>query len=256
MIGSSSMIDCQNISKGYYTGQRSAGTVKAWLSSIFKPRTKPALFYALRNVSFQVSKGEIFGILGQNGSGKSTALYILGGIVTPTAGKVSVNGTIGCLLTTGVGFSAELTGAENAMVNSQLLGLMHSQAKSRIDPIFEFAEISSAYRSTPLKRYSSGMIARLAFSVAIECIEQQNMAVMLLDEVLSVGDIGFQEKCNQRMMKLVKSGTTVVVVSQSPDLIADLCNRAMWLEEGQIQAIGDAATIGKQYQDFVLGGED
>lgn len=242
------IIEVNGVSKYYSTGQRSARTVKAWISNLVRRGARVEPFWALRDVSFTVEKGEIFGILGQNGSGKSTLLAVLGGIVKPHSGEVLVRGTVGCLLTVAIGFSAELTGRDNALLNAQLLGLSHKKAKEHLPDIFAFAGISDEYLATPIKRYSAGMVARLAFSTAVECIEVQETSVMLLDEILSVGDIGFQTKCNERMMRLVKSGTTVVVVSQSPDLIANLCDRGMWMDKGRIQSIGAAKDVAEEYR--------
>jgi ABC-type polysaccharide/polyol phosphate transport system ATPase subunit len=200
-------------------------------------------FWALREVSFEVRQGETLGILGPNGSGKSTLLTLLAGTAFPSEGTASTRGRVSLLLELGAGFSPDMTGEENIIVNAGLLGLTTSEARSRMKELVDFAELGDVI-DTPIRHYSSGMMARLGFSIAIHVSPD----VLIVDEVLAVGDIRFQEKCNQEFGRLRSDGVTIVLVSQSPEAIADRCDRAIWLKEGRVQSIGDAREVADQYR--------
>jgi lipopolysaccharide transport system ATP-binding protein len=200
-------------------------------------------FWALREVSFDVRQGETFGVLGPNGSGKSTLLTLLAGTAFPSEGTASSRGRVSLLLELGSGFSHDMTGEENIIVNAGLLGLTTQEARDRMREIVDFAELSDVI-DTPIRHYSSGMVARLGFSIAIHVSPD----VLIVDEVLSVGDLRFQEKCNKEFDRLRSKGVTVVLVSQSPDAIAHRCDRALWLLEGRIQNLGDAEQIAAEYR--------
>jgi lipopolysaccharide transport system ATP-binding protein len=190
-------------------------------------------FWALQDVTFDVAEGEILGIVGRNGAGKSTLLKILSRITEPTRGRVEVYGRVGSLLEVGTGFHPELTGRENIFLNGAILGMSRSEISSKFDAIVAFSEIER-FLETPVKRYSSGMYVRLAYAVAAH-LEPE---ILLVDEVLAVGDIDFQKKCIGSMKSVARSGRTVLIVSHNMALIEALCTRAIWLGDGRLRADG------------------
>lgn len=198
--------------------------------------------WAVRDVSFSVEEGEVFGIIGRNGSGKSTLLKILTGIVRPTYGSAMIRGRVGALLEVGTGFHPDLTGRENVYFNGTLLGLDRSYIKSKFDEIVAFAEVEK-FIDTQFKHYSSGMQARLGFAVAVNLRPE----VLILDEVLSVGDVMFQEKSMDRVTELRKSGITILFVSHSLNNVAGICKRAMLLREGRVIKVGDVGEVVEAY---------
>lgn len=197
------------------------------------PRIANGLFWALRELNLSVQDGDILGIVGRNGAGKSTLLKLLARIISPTAGRVGVRGRVGSLLEVGTGFHPELTGRENIFLNGSILGMSRRDIKSRFDDIVEFADIG-AFLDTPVKRYSSGMAVRLAFSVAAY-LEPD---VLIVDEVLAVGDQAFQDKCIGKAKELGKQGRTILLVSHNLSSVANLCTRAVYLKEGRLIADG------------------
>lgn len=205
--------------------------------------------WALRDVSFDVEQGEVFGIIGRNGSGKSTLLKILTGIVRPTYGSAAIRGRVGALLEVGTGFHPDLTGRENVYFNGTLLGLDRAFIDTKFDEIVEFAEIGK-FIDTQFKHYSSGMQARLGFAVAVNLRPE----VLILDEVLSVGDLMFQEKSMDRMTELRRSGITILFVSHSLGTVAGICKRAMLLRQGQIVKVGEVGQVVEEYVPKVTSG--
>ena len=205
--------------------------------------------WALRDVSFSVDEGEVFGIIGRNGSGKSTLLKVLTGIVRPTSGRAVVHGRVGSLLEVGTGFHPDLTGRENVYFNGTLLGLDREFIKSKFDEIVAFAEVDK-FIDTQFKHYSSGMQARLGFAVAVNLRPE----VLILDEVLSVGDMMFQQKSMDRMSELRKSGITILFVSHSLSSVAGVCKRAMLLKEGQLISIGEVGQVVDDYVPKIVSG--
>lgn len=204
-------------------------------------------FTALEDVSFSVEKGETLGLIGKNGAGKSTLLKIISGILYPTKGSVSCKGNIVPMLELGSGFDLELSGRENIFLNGAILGYSEEYLKSKYDEIVEFSELGM-FIETPLRNYSSGMLARLAFSVA-SVVQPE---ILIVDEILSVGDAAFQEKSRSRMLELMGGGTTVLFVSHSMSQVREMCNRVLWLESGKIRAIGDTNQICDEYESTVL----
>ena len=194
--------------------------------------------WALRDVSFSVREGEALGVVGRNGAGKSTLLKVLTRITTPTSGRAEIRGRVGSLLEVGTGFHPELTGRENVYLNGSILGMKRREITSKLPDIVEFAGIEK-FMDTPVKRYSSGMYVRLAFSVAAH-LEPE---VMLVDEVLAVGDAEFQRRCLGRMEDLSESGRTVIFVSHNTQAISQLCDRAIWLDKGQIVRDGSSTDV-------------
>jgi lipopolysaccharide transport system ATP-binding protein len=206
------------------------------------PKTEPR--WALQDVSFAVEPGEILGLIGRNGAGKSTLLKLVAGITQPTKGRVAVAGRVGSLLELGAGFHPELSGRENVFLNGQILGLSRRQIKERYDAIVDFAELAE-FMDTPVKRYSSGMYARLGFAVAVH----MDPDILLVDEVLSVGDESFRRKSQERMLTLVKSGKAVILVSHNLLVIEHLCSRAVWLDRGRIRQTGRGRDVVQSYLD-------
>src|SRR6266536_1683276 len=194
--------------------------------------------WALRGVSFEVKQGEILGIIGRNGAGKSTLLKILSRVTAPTSGEVRVKGRIASLLEVGTGFHPELTGRENVFLNGAILGMTKAEIRKKIDEIVAFAEIDT-YVDTPVKRYSSGMYVRLAFAVAAH-LEPE---ILIVDEVLAVGDASFQKKCLGKMGDVAKEGRTVLFVSHNVASINRLCTRAVWLQNGRVMRSGAPTEI-------------
>lgn len=199
-------------------------------------------FWALKGISFEVRRGEVFGVIGRNGAGKSTMLKIMARVLMPTRGRVILRGKLAPLLELGAGFHPELTGRENVYLNSALLGHSRALTDSLLPSIIDFAEIGD-FLDAPLRTYSSGMVARLGFSVAT-CLRPD---ILLVDEVLSVGDNLFQEKCLARMNSFQHQGTTIVIVSHSMATIQSFCKRALWLDSGKIRSLGDVNEVIAQY---------
>lgn len=209
-------------------------------------RIEHKAFWALKNINLEVSQGEIFGILGRNGAGKSTLLKVISKVLIPIEGRVWINGYISPLLQLGAGFHPELTGRENIYLNATLLGHSRNEIDERLEEIIAFAEIGD-FIEAPLRTYSSGMNARLGFAVA----SAWQPDILILDEVLSVGDAAFQEKCFERMAAFRDSGATVLMVSHSISHVRELCKRALWLDHGEIQLLGAVDGIIDAYQQFL-----
>ncbi len=221
-------------------------TLREFVPALLKGHAWSEPFYALREVSFSVANGETFGIIGRNGSGKSTALKLIAGVMAPTAGEVLVAGRVSPLIELGAGFHPDLTGRENVYLNASILGMGSREIDEQFHGIVDFAELWE-FIDTPVKRYSSGMYVRLGFSVAVH----SNPEILLVDEVLSVGDAFFQEKCLEKMHEFQRLGVTIVVVSHSTSLIASFCERAVWLEHGSVVDEGPAAEVVNRYLESV-----
>lgn len=200
-------------------------------------------FWALQKVSFAVEKGDVVGIVGHNGAGKSTLLKVISGIMKPTYGSVKVHGSIVPMLELGSGFDLELSGRENIYLNGAILGYSQKFLEEKYEKIIQFSELGD-FIEAPLRTYSSGMLARLAFSVA--CIVEPE--ILIVDEILSVGDADFQEKSRARMMELMTGGTTVFFVSHSLKQIRQMCSKVVWLEHGKVQAIGKTEDVCDRYE--------
>ena len=199
-------------------------------------------FWALQDVSFEVKRGEAFGIIGHNGAGKSTILKILSRIMKPTKGSMVVNGRLSALLEVSAGFHQDLTGRENIFLNGTILGMNRREIESKLDQIIAFSELEE-FIDTPVKRYSSGMYARLGFSVAAHVDPE----VLIVDEVLSVGDHMFQQRCMERMSSILKGGATVLFVSHNLKAVSELCSRAMLLKKGEVAIVGGTDSVVRHY---------
>ena len=204
---------------------------------------KPESFAALKNVSFQLKRGESMAVVGPNGAGKSTLLGLVAGLSRPDTGSISVNGRIAALLELGTGFHYDLTGAENVKLNAALLGLTRKQTTKLFDEIVDFSGIGEEFINEPLRTYSSGMVMRLAFSVAVNV----DPDVLLVDEVLAVGDSSFQEKCFQRVRALRNSGKSLLCVSHASGMVQELCDQAIWLDHGELVMGGAIADVMEAY---------
>ena len=234
-----------NVSKDYPMYHPMTGGVKnflfhlpTWIKSL-----KNSKFEALRDISFEVYNGETFGIIGKNGAGKSTALGLIAAVLKPTEGKVIVKGRISPLLELGAGFHSELTGRENIMLNGVLMGLSRREVSRKMGEIIEFSELGS-FVDQPIRVYSSGMLARLGFSV----VAHLDPEILLIDEVLAVGDMDFQKKCIEKMMDFKKRGVTMVFVSHSMVDVERICDRALWIENHTVKMLGSPPKITKIYQ--------
>ena len=212
-----------------------------------RPQERDQIFWALKGVSFEVRRGEILGVIGRNGAGKSTLLKVLSRITDPTLGRVEIRGRVGCLLEVGTGFHPELTGRENIFLNGSILGLKKADIQSRFDEIVAFAEVEK-FIDTPVKYYSSGMYLRLAFAVAAH-LEPE---ILIVDEVLAVGDAAFQKKCLGKMQDVSKGGRTVILVSHNMSAVARLCDRSIWLEGGKKIGDGPTRDVAAEYQSRYL----
>jgi lipopolysaccharide transport system ATP-binding protein len=218
---------------------------------VFGEGEAPDVIWALRDVGFELERGEVLGVVGRNGAGKSTLLKILSRVTEPTTGAVQIRGRVATLLEVGTGFHPDLTGRENVFLNGTMHGMTRREVAARFDEIVEFAELEQ-FIDTPVKRYSSGMYVRLAFSVAAHL----DPDVMLTDEVLAVGDAQFQQKCLGRMREVAGGGRTVIFVSHNRSAISSLCTRAIWLEEGRAAADGAVGDVLARYHESLRKGGD
>ena len=238
------MISVKNVSMKFDLGIEKGNSFKNKFIAIFdkKRRKKKDYFWALDDVSFEVKKGEVIGLIGSNGAGKSTLLKVVSGVMKPTKGKVKINGTVAPMIELGAGFDSELTARENIFLNGAVLGYSEKFLKEKFDEIVEFSELKD-FLDVPVKNFSSGMVTKLAFSISTIVSPD----ILIVDEILSVGDIKFQEKSLNKMMELIRGGTTVLYVSHSLESIKDICNRVIWLEHGKVVKIGSAKEICDEY---------
>lgn len=218
-------------------------SLKEFVTTALRGKLQYNDFTALEHVSFTVKKGETLGLIGRNGAGKSTLLKVISGILKPTEGSVVCRGNVVPMLELGSGFDMDLNGRENIFLNGAILGYSEEYLKSKYEEIVDFSELGQ-FIEVPIRNYSSGMLARLAFSVA----SVVNPEILIVDEILSVGDAGFQEKSRKRMLELMGGGTTVLFVSHSLDQIREMCGRVIWLEHGQVKASGRAEEICNAYE--------
>jgi len=236
------MIQVDNVSMRFKLAHDRISSLKEYMTKLIKRELRYEEFWALKNVSFNVSKGEVVGIIGKNGAGKSTLLKIISGILKPTKGSVTCSGSIVPMLELGSGFDHDLTGRENIFLNGAILGYGKEFLESKFKEILDFSELGR-FIDVPIRNYSSGMLMRLAFSIAT----MVNPEILIVDEILAVGDAAFQEKSKARMMELMSGGTTVLFVSHSLDQIREMCNRVIWLDSGKIKMIGETQKVCDAY---------
>jgi lipopolysaccharide transport system ATP-binding protein len=247
-------ITVEGLGKRYRLGatQTAGANVGRWLRRRWsgnpgEPSSGRAEFWALRDVDFSVNRGEVLGIIGRNGAGKSTLLKILTRITEPTTGSAVLHGRVGSLLEVGTGFHPELSGRDNIFLNGAILGMRRAEISRQFDDIVEFAEIGK-FIDTPVKRYSSGMYVRLAFAVAAHLQPE----ILLVDEVLAVGDVAFQQKCMGKMSDTARQGRTILFVSHNMTAIRNLCHRVVWLEEGRVREVGGADSMTQSYLQYCM----
>lgn len=242
------MIDVKNVTMIFNIASEQLNSLKEYAIALSRRELRFKEFRALDDVSFEVKQGDVFGILGTNGSGKSTMLKIIAGVLEPSKGSCTVNGNIAPLIELGAGFDLELTARENIFLNGALLGYSNRFIKEHFEEIVEFAEVRD-FLDMPMKNYSSGMVARIAFAIATVIVPD----ILIVDEVLSVGDFMFQQKCERRIQSLIKDhGVTVLIVSHNNEQIERLCNKAVWIEKGHLRAIGGAKDVCEVYK--AIGG--
>ncbi len=244
------MIKIENVGMKFNLGVEKDNSLKQTFIRIlsFKKRKPKEYFWALKDIDIEIEKGEVVGIVGTNGAGKSTLLKVVSGVYKPTTGKVEVNGNISPMIELGAGFDGELTARENIYLNGAILGYSKKFIDEKFDEIVEFSELKD-FLDVPVKNFSSGMTAKLAFSIST-VVEPE---ILIVDEILSVGDIKFQEKSKKKMMSMINGGTTVLYVSHSLESIKKLCTKVVWLEHGNIKMIGDTKKVCNAYYKETMG---
>lgn len=237
------IIVVDDVTMRFNLAEEKTDSIKEYCMKLLKGKLHFNEFYALKNVSFAINRGDSVALIGKNGSGKSTLLKILAGVMYPTKGGIAVNGSIAPLIELGAGFDMELTAKENIYLNGSILGFDRAFMDQHFEEIVEFSELRE-FINVPLKNYSSGMIARLGFSIATII----KADILIVDEVLAVGDFRFQEKCKKKIAELLSGGTTLLFVSHSADQVKQLCKKAIWLDHGNLMAYGDTGDVYAMYE--------
>ena len=238
------MIRLKDVGMKFNLGIEKDNSLKMTFIRLFdkRKRVKKSDFWALKDVTFSVNKGDVVGLIGSNGAGKSTLLKVVSGVMKPTEGTVEVDGVISPMIELGAGFDGDLTARENIYLNGAILGYSKEFLDEKFDEIVEFSELKD-FLDVPVKNFSSGMVAKLAFSISTVVDPE----ILIVDEILSVGDIKFQEKSKNKMMSMIKGGTTVLYVSHSLGSIKELCNKVIWLEHGKIVMMGNTKKVCDAY---------
>ncbi len=242
------IIEVNNVSMRFNLAKEKTDTLKEYMLKLAKRELFFDEFWALKEVSFSIAPGESLALIGRNGCGKSTMLKVISGVMSATKGNINVRGSIAPLIELGAGFDAELTARENIYMNGAIMGFDRKFMDKHFDEIVDFSELKD-FLDVPVKNFSSGMSARLGFSIAT-IVEAD---VLIVDEILSVGDAAFQQKCEQRMAKLLSGGTTLVFVSHSGEQVKRMCQKAVWLDHGVVQMQGDSKTVYDAYAAFLQG---
>lgn len=239
------IIEVNDVSMDFYYQTEKIDNLKEFFIRLVKGKMERKRHRVLENVSFSVKPGESIALIGHNGAGKSTLLKLLAGILKPTSGTVKVHGRVAPLLNLGAGFDYEASAKENIYLNGAILGYSKKEIEKKYGEIVEFAELQD-YMNIPLKNYSSGMVARLGFAIAIDVKPD----VLLVDEILSVGDENFREKCADKINELRQNGVTFVIVSHNMNQVKNLCQKAIWIEDSKVQACGDVEEVCAQYLEY------
>ena len=239
----SNIIEVKDVSIKFNLCREKVDSIKEYLIKLIKGKIQYDEFMALKNVSFNVKKGDSVGLVGFNGSGKSTMLKVIAGVLKPSSGSVLVNGSVAPLIELGAGFDFDLTARENIYLNGAILGYSRKTMDKHYDDIVEFSELHE-FMDVPLKNYSSGMVARLAFAIATIGLPD----ILIVDEVLAVGDFKFQQKCEKRIQNMRDNGTTILFVSHSIEQVEALCNKAVWINKGEVKMIGSATEVCAEYR--------
>ena len=247
---SETMVNVEHVSMDFRLDPNRTTNLKEWAVNALRRRNRAELFHALRDVSFSVERGTVLGLIGKNGAGKSTVLKVISGIYRPTAGLAAVRGTLVPMLELGAGFDAELTGRENILLNGAILGYPREFLTQRLEQIITYSELG-AFINMPIKTYSSGMLARLAFSVATAVQPD----VLIVDEILAVGDEGFQRKSRARMLEMMHGGAAVLFVSHNLSQIREMCQRVVWLDHGEVREIGETQAVCDHYAEWMSAPE-
>lgn len=237
------IIEVNNVSMCFNLAEEKTDTVKEYIVKLLTGKLHFNEFYALKNVSFSVKRGEAVALIGKNGSGKSTMLKIIAGVMYPTEGSISINGSIVPLIELGAGFDPDLTARENIYLNGAVLGYDRDFMNRHFEEIVEFSELES-FIDVPIKNFSSGMVARLGFAIATIV----RADILVVDEILAVGDFKFQQKCKAKMAELMSGGTTLLFVSHSGDEVKELCQKAVWLDHGNLMAYGNTEEVYDLYE--------
>ncbi len=245
MINEDNAVELRNVEMHFNMSKEKLESLKEYFLKFIKRQLYFEDFVALDNISFDIKKGDVFGIVGLNGCGKSTTLKIISGILKPTKGTVETDGVIAPLIELGAGFDMDLTARENIYLNGSVLGYSKKFMDEKFDDIVDFSEMRE-FLDVPMKNYSSGMVARIAFAIATVTTPD----ILIVDEILAVGDFLFQQKCEERINSMINDDTTVIIVSHSIEQIERLCKHCMWLEKGKIKMIGDTAEVCDAYKNF------
>ena len=236
------IIDVKDVSMHFRMENERTNTLKEFFVKLVQRKLRYTEFRALKGVSFSIQPGEAVALIGANGSGKSTMLKLIAGVMEPTKGDISVHGTIAPLIELGAGFDVDLTARENVFLNGALLGHKREEMRRNFDRIVDFAELHD-FIDVPVRSYSSGMVARLGFAIATEV----KADILVVDEILSVGDFSFQQKCHRRMQEMLAAGTTLLFVSHNADQVKELCRRAIWLDHGNVMQDGPSGPVCDAY---------
>ena len=236
-------IRLENVSVGYVVPSERIGTFKEYIIRWVQRKVKTQTFWALKDVNLEIEQGEVLGVIGQNGAGKSTLLKLIARVIRPNTGRVWVRGRVAPLLELGAGFHPELTGRENIYLNGAMLGYTRRQMDHKVGTIIGFSELGD-FINAPMRTYSTGMWARLGFAVATDTQPE----ILIVDEILSVGDEAFQQKCMDRIRQFREQGTTILMVSHTMGLIKGMCDRAVWLSHGRMKAEGDVKRVINAYR--------
>lgn len=239
-------VEVRDLWKKFHIDKMTAKSISQILK--FKKKETPSRakeFWALKGINFSLNKGESLGVIGVNGSGKSTMLKLLTGVIKPTAGQIQVNGNVSAMIELGAGFHPDFTGRDNVYINGLMIGMEKRTIREKFDEIVAFAELED-FIDVPVKYYSSGMQARLGFAIAVA----NKPDVLIVDEVLAVGDINFQNKCKARIREMLNSGTTLLLVSHGSSDVLEMCQKALWLHKGEQRGFGSSEEVMQQYINF------
>ncbi len=242
------IIEVANVTMRFNLAKEITDSIKEYFLKMLSGKLHFNEFFALKNISFQVNRGDAVALIGKNGSGKSTMLKILAGVMYPTQGQVAVRGSVAPLIELGAGFDMELTARENVYLNGAILGYDRAFMDTHMEQIISFSELES-FVDVPLKNFSSGMVARLGFAIATVI----RADILIVDEVLAVGDFKFQEKCKAKIAQLLSGGATLLFVSHSIEQVKELCTKAVWLDHGELKAFGDTQSVCAQYMSHYGG---
>ena len=242
-MGNDAIVTVDHVSMKFNLSSEKFDSFKEYVIKSIKRQVSYDEFWALQDISFEVRRGESLGLIGLNGSGKSTILKIIAGLLKPTKGSVTVRGEVAPLIELGAGFDFDLTAGENVFLNGALMGRSHEEMERNYEDIVEFSELRD-FMDVPVKNFSSGMVSRLAFAIATVGIPD----ILICDEVLSVGDFRFQEKCQKRIQEMLDAGTTLLFVSHSIEQVAQLCNKIVWLEKGNVRMFGESREVTEIYK--------